>query len=235
MSFFRALFGGGKKEEKKEIGIPPANSQSLAQAIQNNRDAIDTLEKRQQLLEKKIAEQVEDAKHRVAAGDKRGALLVLKRKKLLEGELEKLMNSHMTLEQQILSLESAQTSQMAVSALQQGIAAQKNISTIVSIDQVDQLMEDMQEQQELQNEIAQVLSQGARVTDDAQLMEELEMMQAEELEKKLANVPAAVAAKTVTTSSIAAPSSRVSLPAGTAPILSQDEEAELAALQAGLH
>ena len=228
MSFFKNLFGS--KPKPAESQDKPAAAANLTVAIQRNREAIETLEKRQQLIERKIAAQLEEAKTRAANNDKRGALLVLKRKKLLEQELESLMNSHMTLEQQILSLESAQTSQLAVQALQQGIAAQKRMGNQVNIDQVDQLMEDMQEQQELQSEIAQVLSQGARITDDAALLEELEELQTQELEKKL---PATSSKAAVSIPSIpsTAPVVTVSAP----PVLSRDEEDELAALQAGLH
>jgi charged multivesicular body protein 4A/B len=229
MSFFKSLFS----KEKKPT-VPPGAQ--LTSAIQKNKEAIGLLEKRQQLIEKKISDHVEDARQRVANGDKRGALLVLKRKKLLEQELETLMNSHITLEQQILSMESAQTSQLAVQALQSGIAAQKTLNKEINIDQVDQLMEDMQEQQELQSEIAGVLSQGARLTDDADLLSELDGLQADDLQQKLTGMPNVPVQKAAAKQN---PSVAAAMPA--APVLQEsppvsdltaDEERELRELQA---
>ncbi|EER19118.1 conserved hypothetical protein [Perkinsus marinus ATCC 50983] len=62
----------------------------------------------------------------------------------------------MTLEQQILSLESSQTTAVAVQALSQGVSAQKTMNQQLNIDNIDELMDDMAEQQDLQNEVSQV-------------------------------------------------------------------------------
>ena len=215
---WRGLFGGGKKETESKAD----NTKKLADAIQNQREAIDTLEKRQQLLEVKIQHLLEEAKAKAAANDKRGALLVLKRKKMHEQELETLMQSHLTLEQQIQSLEAAQTTQLAVSALQQGVKAQQNLNNAVKMEDMDQLVEDMEEQRELQAEIAQVLGQGTKVTDDDDLLEELEQLQSAELQKNMPTYLPAV------------PSHPAKIAARPAPAvtseLTAEEQAELAAL-----
>ncbi|KAF4746471.1 hypothetical protein FOZ63_028898, partial [Perkinsus olseni] len=148
------LFFGSKKKEQKKAAPPP--QQNLPDAIMKNKEAIDTLEKREQLIEKKMAIQEQEARSRAAAKDKRGALMALKRKKLYEAELQTLMNSRMTLEQQILSLESSQTTAVAVQALAQGVSAQKTMNQQLNIDNIDELMDDMAEQQDLQNEVSQV-------------------------------------------------------------------------------
>ncbi|EER10418.1 vacuolar sorting protein snf7, putative, partial [Perkinsus marinus ATCC 50983] len=150
-----------------------------------NKEAIATLEKREQLIEKKMALQEQDARTRAAAKDKRGALMALKRKKMLEGELTTLMNSRMTLEQQILSLESSQTTAVAVSALATGVSAQKIMNQQLNIDNIDVLMDDMQEMQDMQNEVANVLAGGNTVMDDEDLLNELDEIEAQELEAKM--------------------------------------------------
>ncbi len=101
-----------------------------------SREAINTLEKRKQLLEKKIQLQEQDARTRAAAKDKRGAMMALKRKKMLQGELDTLTNSALTLEQQIMTLESAQSQQVAISALASGVQAQKQLNKQMNIDKV---------------------------------------------------------------------------------------------------
>jgi charged multivesicular body protein 4 len=231
------LFFGSKKDKQPAASQPSPNA-ILPDAIQKNKTAIETLEKRQMLLEKRINDEEADAKARVAANDKRGALMSLKRKKMLETELETLMNSRMTLEQQINSLEAAQMNQIAVAALAHGVNVHKQLNSQIDADRVDQLMEDMQEQLDLQNEIAQVMSAGNRIAEDEDLMRELEQLQETTLEEQLigaGSVPSgpvadkAAAAK----SSISQSSAPVAAPA-TSSGLTADEEAELAALQQGL-
>ena len=227
------LFFGSKKESKPPASAAPVvaadPNAGLPEAIQKNKTAIETLDKREKLLEKRIADEEADAKSRVANNDKRGALMALKRKKLLETELETLMNSRMTLEQQINSLEAAQMNQIAVAALAHGVAVHKQLNKQIDADRVDQLMEDLQEQQDLQNEIAQVMSTGTRIAgeDEDELLRELETMQAKQLEEQL------IGAGSVPSTSVAAAAPTV-VAAPTANSLTQDEEAELAALQQGL-
>lgn len=224
------LFFGSKKESKPPAPVVAADPNAgLPEAIQKNKTAIETLDKREKLLEKRISDEEADAKSRVANNDKRGALMALKRKKLLETELETLMNSRMTLEQQINSLEAAQMNQIAVAALAHGVAVHKQLNKQIDADRVDQLMEDLQEQQDLQNEIAQVMSTGTRIAgeDEDELLRELETMQAKQLEEQL------IGAGSVPSTSVAAAAPTV-VAAPTANSLSQDEEAELAALQQGL-
>jgi hypothetical protein len=229
MSFFKKIFSSKKDEEKAAQAAAAKADQMLPESILKHKDAISVLEKRQQLLEKKIADAMEEAKTKAANNDKRGALIVLKRKKMLEQELETLMNSHMTLEQHILTLEGTQASQLAIQALQSGVAAQKAMNQQMKIEKIDDLMEDLQEQQELQNEVAQVLSQGTRVTDDADLLAELEALQADDLAQKLPSTTAPSVKTSVPPAAAAASSSPV-LPA--VPTLSAEEERELAELQA---
>jgi len=238
------LFFGSKKSSEKSSSpaaqTPTDPNAGLPEAIQKNKAAIETLDKRQKLLEKRISDEEEDAKKRVAAGDKRGALMLLKRKKMLETELENLMNSRMTLEQQINSLESAQMNQIAVAALAHGVNVHKQLNKQIDADKVDQLMEDLQEQQDLQNEIAQVMSSGNRIADDDELLAELEAIESQQQDEMLigaGNVPSGPVAATTgvpaakeTSKAVAAPI--VARPAGS---LSEEEEAELAALQQSLN
>jgi hypothetical protein len=240
------LFFGSKKSSEKSSSpaaqTPTDPNAGLPEAIQKNKAAIETLDKRQKLLEKRISDEEEDAKKRVAAGDKRGALMSLKRKKMLETELENLMNSRMTLEQQINSLESAQMNQIAVAALAHGVNVHKQLNKQIDADKVDQLMEDLQEQQDLQNEIAQVMSSGNRIADDDELLAELEAIESQQQDEMLigaGNVPSGPVAATTgvpaakeTSSKAAAAAPIVARLAGS---LSEEEEAELAALQQSLN
>ena len=236
------LFFGSKKDKTPSATssqVVPDPNAGLPEAIQKNKTAIDTLDKRQKLLEKRIADEEEDAKRRVAAGDKRGALMSLKRKKMLESELENLMNSRMTLEQQINSLEAAQMNQIAVAALAHGVNVHKQLNKQIDADKVDQLMDDLQEQQDLQNEIAQVMSSGNRVGDEEELMAELEALESQQQDEILigaSNVPSgAVAATKAPVVAAAAAAAPAAANKSGRSSLTEEEEAELAALQQSLN
>lgn len=60
-----------------------------------------TRKHRENHIQKKIKAQLLDAKAKSSAKDKRGALFALKRKKMYEGEVNKLNGARMTLESQV--------------------------------------------------------------------------------------------------------------------------------------
>jgi len=173
------LFFGKKKDECRPSEV------NVQDTIMKTKETISTLEKRQQHLELRIDADQQEARARAKVNDRRGALLALKRKQMLEKELANLANARITLEQQTLSLESARTQQVAVLALQGTVNAQKVVNQQININGVDQLMEQMEEQRELQNEISQVLSQGCSVLEEDDLLKELDAMEADEVGKKL--------------------------------------------------
>ncbi|CBZ56002.1 hypothetical protein NCLIV_064280 [Neospora caninum Liverpool] len=185
----RLIFGrgaAGKKEDDTPI-VPadPSATSDLAEAIHRNKEAIETLEKRQQHIENKIRIQEAAARERVASGDRRGALLCLRRKKLFEQDLEQVLTSRLTLETQIVTLEAAHTQQLAVQAIAGAAKAHRNFSQKLSIGKIDRLLDDIQEQQDLQQEVTQVLAQGLPPLDDAELQRELNALEASEIENRV--------------------------------------------------
>jgi hypothetical protein len=172
------LFFGSKASQPGPVAVPDA--------IMKNKEAIDTLIKRHEFIEKKVAMQDNIAREKAKAKDKRGAMMALKSKKMLTAELETLGQARLTLEQQIMTLESSQTQQVAVQALQLGVQAQKQMNSQMNIDKIDQLMEDMQEQQDLQQDLqakfTQVWGQGQPNMDDADLLAEYEEIEPKDSE-----------------------------------------------------
>jgi charged multivesicular body protein 4A/B len=61
----------------------------------------DLMLNRETHLQKKIKAQLLDAKNKSQLKDKKGALFALKRKKMYEGEINKINGARMTLEQQV--------------------------------------------------------------------------------------------------------------------------------------
>lgn len=228
------LFGKSKE--------PAAQAQpqvSASDAIQKQRAALDTLEKRVVFLEKKITAQDNEAREKARNKDKRGALLALKKKKMLNSEIDTLNNSRVTLEKQIMNLEAAQTQNVAIEALKTGVQAQKDLNAKMNVDKVDQLMEDLQEQEDLQKEVQQVLGQGNDMADDDELLDELAELEAAEFEAQaadMAHVPTGAPSAAAPTAAAAGYATSKPAVAAAAPSiadgLTEEERRELAALQA---
>ena len=86
---------------------------------------VGTIEKRSELLETRISNQVREAKAKAAKGDRGGALQALKRKKLYDNEVRKLSGARTTLDQQILALESLTVDKLLFQSMADGVQAMK--------------------------------------------------------------------------------------------------------------
>lgn len=157
------------------------------------KESINAQEKREEHTQRKIDKIIEDAKAKMAKNDKKGALYAMKRKKLLESEMDKIQNVKMTLETQVINLESAAQNAETFQAMNAGKSAMKKIRDDVGIDQVDGLMEDIREEMEMANEISDAIAQPVDplAADDDELLAELEQMGADDLEAELLKAPAA--------------------------------------------
>jgi charged multivesicular body protein 4 len=164
---------------------------------------------------------LEEAKAKNAKGDKRGALFALKRKKLYEAEVEKIENVKMTLETQVINLESAAQNAETYKAMQAGTNTMKKIRTDVGIEQVDNIMDEIKEEMDLAQEINQAISQPVDpfLTDEDELLAELNELETADLEAELLK-PAAISLPQV--------------PASKLPTLAKSEEDDLKQLEAEL-
>mmetsp|Transcript_27009 Transcript_27009/g.86831 ORF Transcript_27009/g.86831 Transcript_27009/m.86831 type:complete len:239 (-) Transcript_27009:159-875(-) len=234
------LFGRRKAAPKR------ADPDATAQTIRSLRTTLETLEKREKHIDVKIHEQLETAKKKSQMKDKRGAIFCLKRKKLYEKEVQKIQGARMTLEQQIMSLESATTNMATFEAMQKGASQMKQIHQDLNVDRVDDIMDDINEQMATADEISNAISQpvGSEMFDDEELLEELHEMEGEMMEEQLlstpsvpASVPAVAAPAAATTlPSVPAPVSAAAAPAP-APVAAGGaaaEDDELAALEASM-
>ncbi|OWY98246.1 hypothetical protein PHMEG_00031031 [Phytophthora megakarya] len=187
---------------------------ATAETIRKLREQLESLEKRELHIVKKIALQLQEAKQKSAAKDKRGAIFALKRKKMYEAEVEKLQGARMTLETQVMTLESAHVNMETFTALRSGAEQMKAIHGQMNVDKVDNIMDDIQEEMATADEIGRAISQplGSQLYDDDELEDELREMEELELEEKTLEpvaatpaeaarappAPAAVAAATAT-------------------------------------
>ncbi|KAG6614960.1 snf7-domain-containing protein [Phytophthora cinnamomi] len=159
---------------------------ATAETIRKLREQLESLEKRELHIVKKIALQLQEAKQKSAAKDKRGAIFALKRKKMYEAEVEKLQGARMTLETQVMTLESAHVNMETFTALRSGAEQMKAIHGQMNVDKVDNIMDDIQEEMATADEIGRAISQplGSQLYDDDELEDELREMEELELEEK---------------------------------------------------
>lgn len=106
------LFG---KKKKKEM----TPEQTLA-AMENLRNTVEDINKRSTLLQNKAKNELQQALQKKKQGDKSGALVCLKRKKMYENEVTKLEGSRMNLEQQLFSIEAGSMNKNIFDGLYQG-------------------------------------------------------------------------------------------------------------------
>jgi len=195
------LFGGGKK---KKAGP------TLTESIQQLREAMDTLEKREQHITKQIQVAFTEAKKKSKLKDKRGALFQLKRKKMLEKQIDQIYGKKSNIEMQIMTLEAAAGHTEVLSAMRKGAEALKKTVQETDVDKIADVMEDINESMGLADELGDAMAQpiGATVDED-ELTAELEEMESDMVNEDLLKAPS-VPFKTVESKSAEVTSSATS-------------------------
>ncbi|KAI1709691.1 snf7 domain-containing protein [Ditylenchus destructor] len=177
MSIFGGIFGSKKP-------APP----STDSAIHKLRDMDDLLTKKQDFIERQI--KIETAKARShGTQNKRLALQALRRKRLLEGQLDntdKFLNNVHT---QINLLETAKMNAELMKTMAFAGEALKRANSGMDADKVNDLMMDIEESSCLVREIEEALIQPiAGTVDDSDLLRELEELETDASNDKLTNV-----------------------------------------------
>nr|CAD1839337.1 unnamed protein product [Ananas comosus var. bracteatus] len=214
----------------KIFGKPQEQTNALATLDKLN-ETLEMLEKKEKVLLKKAAAEVERAKEFTRAKNKRAAIQCLKRKRLYEQQIEQLGNFQLRIHDQMIMLEGAKATTETVDALRTGAAAMKAMQKATNIDDVDKTMDEINEQTENMKQIQEALSAPIGIAadfDEDELEAELEELEGAELEEQLLQ-PATTA-----------PVAPVHVPAGKQPAraaaqktsATTAEEDELAALQA---
>ncbi len=116
----------------------------------------------------------------------------MKRKKLYETELDKIANVKMTLETQVINLESAALNAETFKAMQSGANTMKKIRNEVGIEKVDDVMDEIKEEMEMANEINDAIAAPVdplMMGDDEELLAELNELETQDLEDELLAPP----------------------------------------------
>lgn len=234
--------------ESTNAAMRGSSNGSTLQTLSKLQETIEMLEKRQLLLEKKVADEHNKAKEFTRMKNKKAALMCLKRKKLYEQQVETLANNTLRIQDQIITLEGAKATTETVKAMREGAGAMKNMQKQMSITSVDDVMDEIQEQTENMRQIQEALSAPigalAELDEDDLDAELAELDEEFEEAERTSNVPAeqtpAAAVDPFAIPSLpavpttAVPATQAALPSvpTTAVQAKTDEEKELEALQA---
>ena len=189
------------------------------------------LDKRENLLSKKIAQELEKARALNRANNKRGALQCLKRKKLYEQQIESLAQHQLKLQEQVIMLEGSKATAETFGALRSGAGAMKQLARETNVEDVDATMDMINEQTDKMRQVQEALGQPIGVAaelDEDELEEELAELDALDVEDKLLERELERELEEPAMPSVPLPS----VPAAPAKSsIDADEEAELKALQ----
>ena len=146
---------------------------------------------------------------------------------MFEAEIDKIQNVKMTLETQVINLESAAQNAETFKAMEAGSKTMKKIRQDVGIDKVDDIMDEIKEEMELANEINNAIAQPVDplLADEDELLAELNALEANDLEAELLAPPTKTSVNNFSLPSV--PNSKL-------PSLAKDEEDELKKLEAEL-
>jgi len=181
---FQRLFDFGSKKDDKNV--------SSSDAIKRLLDVEEMLNKKQQHLEAQVNEEKLTALRHSKAGNKRGALMALKRKKKYEKTLGQLDGTLTTLEIQREQLQNAATNMDVLQVMRQAAGALKKTNNDLDVDKVHDLMDDMDEQNTLAEEINKAISSpfmnSGDMLSDADLEQELELLAQEDLKAEITTI-----------------------------------------------
>jgi len=222
---------------KKKVNNAAQPTPLPVDTIKLLRDNLLVLEKREEHIQKRIEAALREAREKSAKKDKNGALFALKRKKMYEAETAKLQGARITLDSQILALESAAVNIETFKAMKSGASAMKGLRGDIDADKVDDIMDEIQEEKDIHDSISEAISRpGQDLFNDEELLEELAELDALEMEDevKAPTQEATVASVPQSVFSMpSVPTSTIKQPAVQQQAESEDEVA-LRALQASM-
>jgi len=171
------LFGKAKK------------APSAADQIGKMKETLANMDQREALLNKKINDQLVQAKQMMAKKNKNGALMCLKRKKMYEKQVQQLNGTRLTLESQLIAIENQSMNVEMFRAMQAGKNVMAEATKELNPDKVQDTMDDIQDQIADANEIGDLMSQQiGEPMDEDELLGELDDLEALGVDEELAGL-----------------------------------------------
>ncbi|XP_065181095.1 charged multivesicular body protein 6-like [Sycon ciliatum] len=166
----------------KKSPPPEENRQSRVtdqdKAVLGLKQQRDKLKQYQKQIEGKLEKDRKVARDLLKAGKKDKALLLLKKKRYMEGLLTKTDNQMNNLEEMVQTLEFAQIEVQVVQGLEQGNESLKALHDVFSLEDVERIMDDTRDAVEYQQEIDSLLGSSLTNEDEESVLRELEELTA---------------------------------------------------------
>lgn len=156
------------------------------QVTQRLKQDVKKFEARREFLGKKATNEFNKAKALNKKNDKQSALLHLKKKKLYDTEIAKLDSGILTLEEQIIGLESGAMTIDIIASQERAKKAHEKLMGHINIDKLDKLQGEIEDQKGDLEEINMMLTEnGINDYEDDDLLAELDGFDLEEIEEDL--------------------------------------------------
>ena len=178
------LFG-----KKKEVKKQPSSKD----ALNNINDQLENIDAREKLLVKKLVLLTQEAIRLKNSKNTRGAVLALKKRNMMEKELNKLGGMKLMVEQEKIQVEASINNVDIFKALKQGNSIIKSSKHEANLEGFQDLRDEIEEQQEHANEMNEFFIGVAKEGED-EVLEELEKLETENVKKELeaAKVPTSI-------------------------------------------
>lgn len=166
-----------------------------SQAMQGLDDAIDLVEKKENMTQHKIDEELAKAKQYYAKNNKNGALQCMKRKKVYEEQLLKLGAQKQNLETQRFALENQQMNMELVEAQKKAAEELKKGNKKMDVAKIEEQQDELMDEIDKANQVSDALANPVdpNIVDEDELLDELEMELADDDHNKLADQLASTA------------------------------------------
>ena len=179
------------KLKKMSFKIPfmnrtaPPKPKSIASQIQSLNGTSSTYQKRIDHLEKKSLQYRDEARLKLKRKNKKAALMALRRKKMVDMEINKMQQLQFNLDSMKFQLENASTNATMVHAMKTVKGGLKQFHSTVSVDEVEETMDDISELMDDSNEMNEMLGRpmGDCSDDEDTLLDELEELEQEAIDE----------------------------------------------------
>ena len=169
------------KRKQKKPAAP-----TTQQGLERINETMSVAQKKEAYLNSQINDLLMQIKAKLQAGDREGAKVLLRRKKLLEGQIKTVQGAMANLERQQIALDGAEFNKDILDTMRAGNEAMKSAMGDMDADAVADLMDDMQEQQDLMEEINQVMMGDYEAVND-EIADELDELETQLQESALLN------------------------------------------------
>lgn len=167
----------GLKKKSKQININDT--------INNLNSTIEQIEKKGNYLQKEIIELDKNAKKYIKQNNKKQALYQLKKKKLLEKEIDNLFNKKLILFKQKSLIDSTFFNNSIIKTLKKTNELNKKYINEKNIDEFENTMEEIEEQKQLVDEVNNIFEQYNEDDTDEDLLKELENIEDELIKENI--------------------------------------------------